>query len=137
MGARGPWGGLSRLGEGVSLTHVLGTVPKCGNPWILWIWFLPTVFCRFSVARHPVLPRLEQTSVPPRVHMPRLWAAAPGHPPEQRAEGPQQPEFTVCPPPSTRQALGPLGAVTHALWVFLSELFSRLLGRVEFIAFPT
>lgn len=36
--------------SGTLLTHVLGTVPKCGNPWILWIWFLPTVFCRVSVA---------------------------------------------------------------------------------------
>jgi hypothetical protein len=35
---------------GTLLTHVLGTIPKCENPWILWIWFLPTVFCRFSVA---------------------------------------------------------------------------------------
>lgn len=39
-----------RVVSGTLLTHVLGTVPKCGNPWILWIWFLPTVFCRVSVA---------------------------------------------------------------------------------------
>lgn len=68
---KGPLGGLSRLGEGVSLTHVLGTVPKYGNPRILWIWLLPTVFCRFSVARHPVL-------LSP--NRPRCWAAVPGHP---------------------------------------------------------
>lgn len=42
----GPWG--QSLGD--ITTHVLGTVPKCGNPWILWIWLLPTVFCRVSVA---------------------------------------------------------------------------------------
>lgn len=42
----GPWG--QSLGD--VTTHVLGTVPKCGNPWILWIWLLPTVFCRVSVA---------------------------------------------------------------------------------------
>lgn len=60
VGARGPWVGRSRPGEGVSLTHVLGIVPKCGNPWILWIWFLPTVFCRFSVAWRPVPPSLGQ-----------------------------------------------------------------------------
>lgn len=41
-----PWG--QSLGD--VTTHVLGTVPKCGNPWILWIWLLPTVFCRVSVA---------------------------------------------------------------------------------------
>lgn len=35
---------------GTSLAHVLGTVPKGGKPWILWIWFLPTVFCRVSAA---------------------------------------------------------------------------------------
>lgn len=35
---------------GTSVTLALGTVPKSGIAWILWIWLLPTVFCRVSVA---------------------------------------------------------------------------------------
>lgn len=109
-----------RTVSGTLLTHVLGTVPKCGNPWILWIWFLPTVFCRVSVATPRSSACVVMCTLGAKVQAPGSTCSHP-----RCSDG----------APQAYQAGS--GAITHTLQVFLSELLSRLPGRIKFVAFST
>lgn len=72
-----------------------------------------------------------------------LGCRAQGHPPEQRGlKATSSTRFLSLPTGENGDTHLPSpgrcsGATVHALWVFLSDLFSRLLGRVKFVAFST